>query len=60
MKVGDMLLFKKTGEVALIVSKENDDWWMLLHSAAGIPNPSGFTTRELQSEQVEVLSSAAR
>tara|TARA_Y100001973_G_C5061180_1_gene262751 strand:- start:374 stop:541 length:168 start_codon:yes stop_codon:yes gene_type:complete len=55
-----MLLFKKTGEVALIVSKENDDWWMLLHSAAGIPNPSGFTTRELQSEQVEVLSSAAR
>ena len=60
MKVGDMILFKKSGEVALIVSKENDDWWMLFHSAVGIPNPAGFTTRELQSEQVEVLSSATR
>ena len=60
MKVGDMLLFKKSGEVALIVSKESDGWWMLFHSAVGIPNPSGFTTRELQNEQVEVLSSATR
>jgi hypothetical protein len=54
-----MLLFKKSGEVGLIISKENDDWWMLLHSAVGIPNPSGFSTRELR-EHAKVLSSAAR
>ncbi len=54
MNVGDMLLFKKTGEVGLIVSKEND-WYMLLHSASGIPNPSGFYLRELR-KHAKILS----
>jgi hypothetical protein len=58
MKPGDLIRFKKSDKVGTIVSVKVGEHWTevkVLHGVEGIPNPTGFTLRNLL-ETAEVIS----
>ena len=58
MKPGDLVRFKKSGNVGTIVSVKKDTGFYevkVLHCIEGVPNPAGFTLRNLL-ETAEVIS----
>ena len=51
MKVGDLIRFKKTGNVGTIVGKIKGSHYTMvdvLHNVKNVQNPSGFTLGELR------------
>ena len=60
MKIGDLIRFKKTNKIGMIVSieKKRTPGFIVvdvLHDVVGIPNPSGFTLSNLR-KTAEVIN----